>query len=122
MQLFGLVNTLLSQDQECAKRHLSIQAYSVTPLSPSAGMLGWVPHSDTLHILIKQYRESRKILVDIEHKLMQQVILAQVCRDVADVGDRWRTTATTLFRCCTRSRCSHTRSTIQVGLSDKRVC
>lgn len=72
MQLFGLVNTLLAADQECAKRHLSIQAYSVTPLSPGAGLLGWVQHSDTMHMLIKGYRESRKILVDIEHRLMQQ--------------------------------------------------
>lgn len=73
MQLFGLVNTLLSADQECAKRHLSIQQYSVTPLSPGAGLLGWVQHSDTMHMLIKNYRDSRKILVDIENRLMQQV-------------------------------------------------
>ncbi|WVQ75374.1 hypothetical protein IAR50_004994 [Cryptococcus sp. DSM 104548] len=73
MQLFGLVNTLLNTDQDCAKRHLSIQRFSVTPLSPSAGVLGWVPHSDTVHVLIKQYRDQRKILVDIEHKLMQQM-------------------------------------------------
>jgi FKBP12-rapamycin complex-associated protein len=73
MQLFGLVNTLLTADQEAAKRHLSIQQYSVTPLSPGAGLLGWVQHSDTMHMLIKGYRESRKILVDIEHRLMQQV-------------------------------------------------
>ncbi|ORY29148.1 armadillo-type protein [Naematelia encephala] len=73
MQLFGLVNTLLNADQECAKRHLSIQQYSITPLSPNAGLLGWVQHSDTLHMLIKNYRESRKILVDIEHRLMQQM-------------------------------------------------
>ena len=73
MQLFGLVNTLLSADQECAKRHLSIQPFSVTPLSPGAGVLGWVQHSDTFHMLIKAYRESRKILVDIEHRLMQQM-------------------------------------------------
>ncbi|OXG23734.1 FKBP12-rapamycin complex-associated protein [Cryptococcus neoformans Ze90-1] len=73
MQLFGLVNTLLNNDHESAKRHLSIQRFSVTPLSPSAGLLGWVTHSDTIHVLIKQYRDQRKILVDIEHKLMQQM-------------------------------------------------
>lgn len=73
MQLFGLVNTLLTADQESSKRHLSIQRYSVVPLSPNSGLLGWVPHSDTLHVLIKNYRESRKILVDIEYRLMNQV-------------------------------------------------
>ncbi len=73
MQLFGLINTLLAADQECAKRHLHVQQYSITPLSPGAGLLGWVMNSDTLHLLIKNYRESRRILLDIEHRLMQQV-------------------------------------------------
>ncbi|WOO83672.1 Serine/threonine-protein kinase tor2 [Vanrija pseudolonga] len=73
MQLFGLVNTLLSADQESAKRHLFIHRFSITPLSPSAGLLGWIPHSDTLHTLIKAYRESRKILLDIENRLMNQM-------------------------------------------------
>ncbi|KAL7421428.1 phosphatidylinositol kinase-related protein kinase tor1 [Cryptotrichosporon argae] len=79
MQLFGLVNTLLSADQEAAKRHLSVDRFSVTPLSPGAGVLGWVPHSDTLHQLIKGYRDSRRILIDIEHKLMNQ--MADECYD-----------------------------------------
>jgi FKBP12-rapamycin complex-associated protein len=73
MQLFGLVNTLLSADQESSKRHLSIRQFSITPLSPGAGLLGWVPHSDTLHALIKSYRDSRKILIDIETRLMNQM-------------------------------------------------
>ncbi|GMK56480.1 hypothetical protein CspeluHIS016_0303200 [Cutaneotrichosporon spelunceum] len=73
MQLFGLVNTLLSADQESAKRHLSIRQFSITPLSPGAGLLGWVPHSDTLHALIKSYRDSRNILIDIETRLMNQM-------------------------------------------------
>lgn len=73
MQLFGLVNTLLAADQESAKRHLSIHQFSITPLSPGAGLLGWVPHSDTLHTLIKSYRDSRKILIDIENRLMNQM-------------------------------------------------
>ena len=90
MQLFGLVNTLLASDQEAAKRHLSIQAYSVTPLSPGAGLLGWVQNSDTLHMLIKGYRESRKILVDIEHRLMQQVSYTIPERQTADKTDGGR--------------------------------
>lgn len=117
MQLFGLVNTLLSADQECAKRHLSIQQYSVTPLSPGAGLLGWVQHSDTLHMLIKGYRESRKILVDIEHRLMQQVSSARRL-DTQQLTIRWRMKATTRSRSCTRSRSSSTRSTTRRA----RIC
>jgi len=73
MQLFGLVNTLLAHDMETAKRHLHIQRYSVCPLSPNSGVIGWVPHHDTLHALIREYRDSRKIVLNIEHRLMLQM-------------------------------------------------
>lgn len=73
MQLFGLVNTLLDSDTETFKRYLSIQRYPVIPLSPVSGLIGWVPHCDTLHALIREYRERRKILTNIEHRLMLQV-------------------------------------------------
>jgi FKBP12-rapamycin complex-associated protein len=73
MQLFGLVNTLLSNDGETFKRHLNIERYAVIPLSPNSGLLGWVPNCDTLHNLIRDYRESRKILLNIEHRLMLQM-------------------------------------------------
>lgn len=72
MQLFGLVNTLLADDPECFKRHLNIQQYSAIPLSPKSGLLGWVPHSDTFHVLIKEYREG-KILLNIEYRVMLQM-------------------------------------------------
>jgi len=73
MQLFGLVNTLLSAEYETSKNHLGIQRYAVVPLSPNSGLIGWVPHSDTLHQLIRDYRDARKIPVNIEHKLMLQM-------------------------------------------------
>ncbi|KAF2071336.1 hypothetical protein CYY_007349 [Polysphondylium violaceum] len=73
MQLFSLVNTLLSANHETAKSHLSIRRFSVIPLSPNSGLIGWVPHSDTLHTLIKDYRDSNKILLSIEHRLMLQM-------------------------------------------------
>ncbi|KXS11006.1 FAT-domain-containing protein [Gonapodya prolifera JEL478] len=73
MQLFGLVNTLLATDPETFKRHLSIHRYPVIPLSPNSGLIGWVPNIDTLHGLIRDYRESKKILLNIEHRLMLQM-------------------------------------------------
>ena len=36
-------------------------------------MLGWVPNADTLHVLIKEYREPRKIYLDVEHRIMLQM-------------------------------------------------
>ncbi|KAL8826647.1 MAG: hypothetical protein Q9170_007322 [Blastenia crenularia] len=73
MQLFGLVNTLLNSDGESFKRHLNIQQFPAIPLSQSSGLLGWVPNSDTLHNLIKDYRENRRILLNIEHRIMLQM-------------------------------------------------
>ncbi|KAI0408502.1 TOR kinase [Xylaria palmicola] len=73
MQLFGLCNTLLANDSECYKRHLGIQRYPTIPLSQNSGLFGWVPNSDTLHVLIREYRESRKILLNIEHRIMLQM-------------------------------------------------
>lgn len=73
MQLFGLVNTLLNNDTESFKRHLNIQRFPAIPLSQSSGLLGWVPNSDTLHNLIKDYRENRRILLNIEHRIMLQM-------------------------------------------------
>ena len=73
MQLFGLVNTLLSNDSESFKRHLNIQKFPAIPLSQNSGLLGWVPNSDTLHNLIKDYREGRRILLNIEHRIMLQM-------------------------------------------------
>ncbi|KAI8848058.1 FAT domain-containing protein [Chytridium lagenaria] len=57
MQLFGLVNTLLSDDHETFKRHLDIERYAVIPLSPKL----W------------EYRESFGILLNIEHRLMLEI-------------------------------------------------
>ncbi|PPQ67890.1 hypothetical protein CVT26_007090, partial [Gymnopilus dilepis] len=73
MQLFGLVNTLLSVDTNSFKRRLHIQRYPVIPLAPNAGLIGWVQDSDTLHVLIRDYRESRKVLLNIEYRLMLQM-------------------------------------------------
>ena len=73
MQLFGLVNTLLNNDSESFRRHLSIQGFPAIPLSQNSGLLGWVPNSDTLHNLIKDYRENRRILLNIEHRIMLQM-------------------------------------------------
>ncbi|ETO28610.1 phosphatidylinositol kinase Tor2 [Reticulomyxa filosa] len=81
MQLFGLVNTLLRNENETRKRGLAIRAYSVIPLSPTSGVLEWMPNTDTLHSLIKEYRESHKMLNNIENILMHQMApdFAKLC-------------------------------------------
>ena len=63
MQLFGLVNSMLQADRFTAERDLSIARYAVIPLSPNSGLIGWVPNCDTLHALIREYRDVRKVSV-----------------------------------------------------------
>ncbi|XP_052868920.1 serine/threonine-protein kinase Tor isoform X2 [Anopheles cruzii] len=70
MQLFGLVNTLLLNDRDTFRRNLTIQRYAVIPLSTNSGLIGWVPHCDTLHKLIRDYRDSKKTMLNIEHRIM----------------------------------------------------
>ncbi|EFJ04540.1 hypothetical protein SELMODRAFT_449361, partial [Selaginella moellendorffii] len=70
MQLFGLVNTLLTNARHTAEKDLSIQRYDVVPLSPNSGLIGWVPNCDTLHHLIREYRDARKVPVNAEHRAM----------------------------------------------------
>lgn len=73
MQLFGLVNALLYHGRGTENHELDIQRYPVMPLSPNTGVVGWVPQCDTLHDLIRDYRDRRKIMLNTEHKLMQQL-------------------------------------------------
>ncbi|OIV92587.1 hypothetical protein TanjilG_07578 [Lupinus angustifolius] len=70
MQLFGLVNTLLENSRKTAEKDLSIERYAVIPLSPNSGLIEWVPNCDTLHHLIREYRDARKITLNQEHKCM----------------------------------------------------
>ena len=49
----------------------------MTPLSPNSGLIGWVPHCDTIHSLIRDYRDKKKIMLNIEHRLMLQVCLCK---------------------------------------------
>jgi len=70
MQLFGLINTLLASDAQCNRKNLNIQKLSVVPLSMNSGLIGWVPNCDTFHFLIREYREKKRILLNIEHRIM----------------------------------------------------
>jgi FKBP12-rapamycin complex-associated protein len=70
MQLFGLVNALLARDRRTNNHDLNIQRYTITPLSHNAGVVGWVPHCDTLHSLIRDYRASKRVPLNMENREM----------------------------------------------------
>ena len=62
MQLFSLVNSLLANDKIESHKNLSIQRYSITPLSSgkrnAVGLIGWANNCTTFHALVKNYREN----------------------------------------------------------------
>jgi len=73
MQLFGLVNALLERDRQTKKHDLRIQRYAISPLSHNCGLVGWVPHTDTMHSLIRDYRQAKKIPLNLEHREMLRI-------------------------------------------------
>jgi FKBP12-rapamycin complex-associated protein len=73
MQLFGLVNTLLSTDPKTCKKDLAIRRYPVIPLSNDAGLIGMVPNCDTLNQLIRDHRQQSNIIFNTETKTMENM-------------------------------------------------
>ena len=70
MQLFFLINTFLSIDVDTSDKFLAIKRFPVIALSNNTGLLGWVRSCDTLSILIKEYRISYKIPLDLEQRFI----------------------------------------------------
>lgn len=73
MQLFGLVNALLVRDPQTRKHDLKIQRYAISPLSHNCGVVGWVPHCDTFHSLIRDHRTYKRIPLNMENREMLQI-------------------------------------------------
>ncbi|GMR53581.1 hypothetical protein PMAYCL1PPCAC_23776, partial [Pristionchus mayeri] len=103
MQFFGLINTLLLHNGDTSRRNVTIERYSITALSQKSGLIGWVPDCDTLHSLIKDYREKKKVCNAYNRRIrisssacnfkshFQKVQLLQLClststgEDLADI-------------------------------------
>ncbi|CEF67456.1 Target of rapamycin [Strongyloides ratti] len=75
MQLFGLINTLFNKDRRTYRRNLDIQRYSIIALNETCGLIGWLPNCDTLHSLIKDYRDKDNINISAEHTAMQSYVI-----------------------------------------------
>lgn len=96
MQLFGLVNALLARDRRTNNHDLNIQRYAISPLSHNCGVVGWVPHCDTLHSLIRDYRETKKVPLNMENREMMKMApdydLLTVCQKVEVFSEALRRT------------------------------
>ena len=78
-----------------------ITRFAAIPLSTNSGLIGWVPHCDTLHSLIRDYRERKKILLNIEHRLMLRV--SPGCVFIAALNIIWQDVSTEHHM----ARCQH---------------
>eukprot|EP00178_Gracilaria_changii_P005125 TRINITY_DN182_c0_g1_i3.p1 TRINITY_DN182_c0_g1~~TRINITY_DN182_c0_g1_i3.p1 ORF type:complete len:2630 (+),score=297.38 TRINITY_DN182_c0_g1_i3:758-8647(+) len=71
MQVFSLVNKIFAKsNHKEALSKVSLNTYPVIALSGEAGLIGWVPGCDTIHSIVKEYREVRKIMPNVEHRVM----------------------------------------------------
>ena len=84
MQLFGLVNALMKQDQQS----LSITLFSVIPLSSNVGLSRWVNHTETLHAIITQHRSSFCAVDDLENNVLQSEVIGIDCPRPGDEFDK----------------------------------
>ncbi|EGD80484.1 hypothetical protein PTSG_11127 [Salpingoeca rosetta] len=72
MTFLGLVNTLLAGDPSTRSDYLFIRRYSITPLSPDTGLIGWLHNCDTFFELIRGYRQQNKISLMAEHHYIRK--------------------------------------------------
>jgi len=72
MQLLQLVNTILASAHLQGKQSLQVARYAVIPLSQQSGLLGWVPHSDTIQDMVMNYRQERSVIPRTEVLLAQE--------------------------------------------------
>lgn len=74
MQVFGLMNAHLAQSEDRTVRlGAELVRYAVVALSSNAGLIELVSNTDTMHTLVKSFREIRKVMPNIEYKVMGRV-------------------------------------------------
>eukprot|EP01061_Rhynchopus_euleeides_P023007 TRINITY_DN3749_c0_g1_i1.p1 TRINITY_DN3749_c0_g1~~TRINITY_DN3749_c0_g1_i1.p1 ORF type:complete len:1300 (+),score=503.39 TRINITY_DN3749_c0_g1_i1:349-3900(+) len=74
MQLFSLINQLLTEDRTTAKDLSCIELYPVIPLASSAGLIGWLCQAETLYALVKDYRRAHSISITQEKSLIPSIV------------------------------------------------
>lgn len=67
MQFFEYINSIISESSIPLKKLLNITTYTVTPLSSSVGLIGWVTGCETLFNVIKEYRNLHSIELEKEY-------------------------------------------------------
>lgn len=72
-QALRLINHLMERNVDARRKELSIAVYSIVPLSPCAGLIGWVQNTETLLSLIKAFRQRDGIPVNHEQVVLKSL-------------------------------------------------
>ena len=67
IQIFNLVNLIMSKEKTTSNLQSLISIYSVIPLSNKSGLIGWVHNCDSLEKLIKEYRKINSKIHEIQN-------------------------------------------------------
>ena len=66
IQIFNLMNLIMSKEKTKSSMELLITVYSVIPLSNKSGLIGWVHDCNSLKKLIKDYRKNVSKIQNVE--------------------------------------------------------
>ncbi|CBZ55468.1 Phosphatidylinositol 3-kinase tor2, related [Neospora caninum Liverpool] len=73
MQALRLINHLMKSNADARRKELSIPLYSIVPLSPTAGLIGWLQNTETMLTLIKAFRQREGIPVNHEQLVLKSL-------------------------------------------------
>ena len=73
MQLFDFISGSIKASAMPLSHNLAITTYRVLPFTYKVGLIGWVPNTQTLLEIIRQYRASNSVVLEIE-KLRTYVV------------------------------------------------
>ncbi|KAH9129951.1 hypothetical protein AeMF1_000010 [Aphanomyces euteiches] len=59
-QLFGVMNTILQQSNQCSRRHLNTRTYNVIPMTTKIGLVEWLENTTTLKSIVEQEMSTTK--------------------------------------------------------------
>lgn len=73
MQFFSMLNSLFINFPKLASIDCRVSRYAVVPMHPNAGFIGWVPHTEALNCIIRDYRIAHARKVDNENYLLSKL-------------------------------------------------
>lgn len=78
MQFFSMLNSLFKASPRLASKQCMVSRYAIVPMHPNTGMIGWVPSTEALNTIIRDFRVAHGRRVDLENHLLAKLTKPQV--------------------------------------------